>query len=336
MQSSNSNVSTKLGSPVSNVFSKLFDNNLTTGVSLVVVLIFLSVIFASQSPSFLTPANFLNIGQTLATVGIVAIGMTMVLIAGGIDLSVGSTAALTGVTTAFVWTTFGLPLGVAVVVGMLCGVLVGVANGFLITRININPLITTLGMFSIIRGLAFVISFGQTNQLNNEQFQFIGRGNIFGIPFSLLLMVVLYLIFGFVLQQTHFGRSLFAIGGSAEASRLSGIRIKRNLMIVYIINSFLAALAGIIIASQLAVSAPRAAIGLELTVIAAVVLGGTGLSGGKGTLFGTLMGVVILRVLDNGLILMKVSSFYQDVASGMVLLLAVGFDQLRLRLGRKK
>ncbi|MCG3208145.1 MAG: Ribose import permease protein RbsC [Anaerolineae bacterium] len=336
MQSSNSHISTKLGSPASNVFSKLSDNNLTTGVSLVVVLIFLSAVFASQAPSFLTPANFLNIGQTLATVGIVAIGMTMVLIAGGIDLSVGSTAALTGVTTAFVWTTFGLPLGVAVVVGMLCGVLVGVVNGFLITRININPLITTLGMFSIIRGLAFVISFGQTNQLNNEQFQFIGRGNIFGIPFSLLLMVALYLIFGFILQQTHFGRSLFAIGGSAEASRLSGIRINRNLMIVYIINSFLAALAGIIIASQLAVSAPRAAIGLELTVIAAVVLGGTSLSGGKGTLFGTLMGVIILRVLDNGLILMKVSSFYQDVASGVVLLLAVGFDQLRLRLGRRK
>lgn len=336
MQSSNSHISTKLGSPASNVFSKLSDNNLTTGVSLVVVLIFLSAVFASQAPSFLTPANFLNIGQTLATVGIVAIGMTMVLIAGGIDLSVGSTAALTGVTTAFVWTTFGLPLGVAVVVGMLCGVLVGVVNGFLITRININPLITTLGMFSIIRGLAFVTSFGQTNQLNNEQFQFIGRGNIFGIPFSLLLMVALYLIFGFILQQTHFGRSLFAIGGSAEASRLSGIRINRNLMIVYIINSFLAALAGIIIASQLAVSAPRAAIGLELTVIAAVVLGGTSLSGGKGTLFGTLMGVIILRVLDNGLILMKVSSFYQDVASGVVLLLAVGFDQLRLRLGRRK
>lgn len=336
MQQPSSVVSTKPGASLVRSFAKLAGGDLATGISLVVVFIVLCAVFASQSQFFLTPANFLNIGQTLATVGIVAIGMTMVLISGGIDLSVGSTAALTGVVTSFMWTTVGLPLGLAVVCGILSGILVGVLNGFMITVIKVNPLITTLGTFSIIRGLAFVISNGQTNQLNNEAFKFIGRGDILGIPFSLLLMIILYLLFAFVLSSTQFGRSLFAIGGSVEASRLSGIPTNRNLMITYMLSGFFSALGGVIIASQLALSAPRAAVGLELTVIAAVVLGGTSLAGGKGTLFGTLMGVIILRILANGLNLTNVSSFYQDVASGIVLLLAVGFDQLRHRWGRKR
>jgi ribose transport system permease protein len=306
---------------------------IATELSLVVVLLVMCLIFGALSPFFWTGTNWLNIGQTLATVGIVAIGMTLVIISGGIDLSVGSVAALTSVTITLLWTGAGLPLWLAVLLAVVCGTLAGAANGLLVTRLKINPLITTLATFSIVRGLAFVISNGQTNQINNDAFKFLGRGSLGGIPFSLLLMLALYLLFWYLLRSTHFGRSIFAIGGSPEAARLGGISINRNLLLVYTISGLLAALVGILISSQLAQSAPRAAVGLELSAIAAVVLGGTSLSGGKGSLLGTLLGVLLLRILDNGLILLNVSSFYQEVASGLVLLLAVGFDQLRIRLG---
>ncbi len=309
---------------------------IATELSLVVVLIFMCVIFGVLSPFFWTTTNLLNIGQTLASVGIVAIGMTLVIISGGIDLSVGSVAALTSVTTSLLWTSAGLPLWLAVILAIACGVLAGAVNGLLITRLKVNPLITTLATFSIVRGLAFVISNGQTNQINNDAFKFLGRGAIAGIPFSLILMAFLYLLFWYILRSTHYGRSIFAIGGSPEAARLAGIAINRNLLLVYLISGLLAAVVGILISSQLAQSAPRAAVGLELSAIAAVVLGGTSLSGGKGSLLGTLLGVLLLRILDNGLILLNVSSFYQEVASGLVLLIAVGFDQLRARLGDRR
>lgn len=308
-------------------------STVATELTLLAVLAIMVLVFSVASPYFLTWTNMVNLGQTLATSGIVAFAMTLVIISGGIDLSVGSVAALAGVLTSLLWTFLGVPLAFAAILGVASGLAVGLANGFMITRIKVNPLITTLATFSIVRGLAFVISNGQTNQLNNETFKFLGRGDIAGVPFSLLLMVAVYLLYAYLLAHTPFGRNAFAIGGNAEASRLAGIPIKRTLTWVYVLSGLFAAFAGILIAAQLALSAPRAAVGLELTAIAAVVLGGTSLSGGKGTLFGTLLGVLILRVLDNGLILLNVSSFYQDVASGIVLLLAVGFDQVRQRLG---
>lgn len=309
---------------------------MATQLSLVVVLVTMCLIFGLLSPFFFTATNLVNIGQTLATVGVAAIGMTLVIISGGIDLSVGSVAALAGVTTSLLWTSAGLPLWLAAIVGVGCGLAVGAINGFMITRIKVNPLITTLATFSIVRGLAFVITNGQTNQMNNDAFKFLGRGAIAGIPFSLILLAVLYLFFWWVLRSTHFGRSIYAIGGNSEAARLAGIPINRTLMLVYLISGGLAGFVGILIASQLALSAPRAAVGLELSAIAAVVLGGTSLAGGKGSLLGTLLGVIILRVLDNGLIMLNVSSFYQEIASGLVLLLAVGFDQLRARIGEDR
>lgn len=303
-----------------------------TTFTLFISFIVICLIFASQAEFFLTVDNFVNIGRTLGVVGIVSIGMTLVLITGGVDISVGSVAALSGVVTSILWLQSDIPLGLATILGLLACTLVGFLNGYLVAIIRINPLITTLASFSIVRGLAFVLSNGQTNQLNNQAFQFLGRGEIAGIPASLILMIILYIIFYIVLQHTQFGRNLYAIGGSPDASRLAGISVKKHLLIVYTLSGFLAGLGGIIIASQLASSAPRAATGLEFTVIAAVVLGGTSLSGGKGTLIGTLIGVFILRVLDNGLVQTRVSSFYQDVISGAVLLLAVGFDQIRIKL----
>ncbi|MFN8457788.1 MAG: ABC transporter permease [Anaerolineae bacterium] len=322
-------------SATSGVASTLFSRlRLNTGLSLLLVFVLMCLIFALLTPHFLSLQNFVNIGQTLAVVGIVAIGETILLIAGGVDISVGSVAALSGVVASLLWDNEILPIWACVVVGLLSGAVIGLLNGLVVTRLKINPLITTLGMFSMIRGLAFVLTGGQMNQLNQPQFQFLGRGDIGGIPFSLILMLILYAIFIFVLAKTPFGRDLYAIGGNPMAGRLAGIPVNHYQLIAFTLCGFLAALGGMILASQLAAGTPQAATGLEFTVIAAVILGGTSLAGGKGTLIGTLIGVFILRTLDNGLILTNVSSYYQEVARGLVLLLAVGFDQLRLRLGR--
>jgi ribose transport system permease protein len=317
--------------PVSPLLSRL---RLNSGLSLLSIFGVMCLLFAWLTPHFLSPQNFVNIGQTLAVVGIVAIGETILLIAGGVDISVGSVAALSGVVTSLLWDNGLFPIWGCVTVGLLSGAAVGCLNGLVVTKLKINALITTLGMFSIIRGLAFVLTGGQMNQLNNEQIQFLGRGEIGAIPFSLILMLALYAIFILILRFTVFGRDLYAIGSNPVASRLAGIPVSRYQLIVFTLCGFLAALGGLVLASQLAAGTPQAATGLEFTVIAAVILGGTSLAGGKGTLIGTLIGVFILRTLDNGLVLTNVSSYYQDVARGAVLLLAVGFDQLRLRLGR--
>lgn len=309
----------------------LSGDTLTT-LTLVISFIMLCLIFASQSENFLTLNNLENVSKQLAVVGIVSIGMTIVLISGGVDLSVGSVAALSGVVTSLIWIETSIPLPIATVLGLLSGTLVGFLNGFMVTFMKINPLITTLGTFSIVRGLAFVLSEGQTNQLNDEMFQFLGRGEVLGISFSLLLMIFLYVLFIIIMRHTQFGRNLYAIGGSPDAARLAGITVTRHLLIAYTLCGTLAAFSGLVIASQLASSAPRAAVGLEFTVITAVILGGTSLAGGKGTLIGTLVGVVILRTLSNGMTITNVESWWQDVASGTALILAVGFDQIRIRL----
>jgi ribose transport system permease protein len=308
---------------------------LTTGLSLLIIFIAMSVVFSLLSPYFLTVDNFVNIMKTLPVVGIVAIGETLVLISGGVDLSVGSVAALSGVVTGLFWEQAGLPIWFAALAGLTTAALIGLINGLLVTRLNINPLISTLATFSAVRGLAFVLTNAQMNQLTHPQFQLIGRGEILSIPISFILMLGLYAFFIFILRKTPFGRDLYAIGGNSMASRLAGIPTRKYLLIVFILSGVMAGFGGLVQASQLAAGAPQAATGMEFTVIAAVVLGGTSLSGGKGTLVGTLIGVFILRTLDNGLILTGVSSYYQEVARGAVLILAVGFDQLRTRWGTK-
>ena len=297
---------------------------------LLAVYVGLCLVFGAAAPTFLSLDNIVAIASTLAGVGISAIGMTMVLVSGGVDLSVGSVAALTGVVASALWPN-SLPIWLAAGAGLLSGLLVGLFNGLMITRLRINPLISTLATYSAVRGIAFVLSRNQDNQLGDPAFVWLGRGNIAGIPFSLILMITLYAVFYFVMRYTQFGRNLYAIGGSSEAARLAGINTGRHLLIVYGLCGLLSALSGLVSAAQLAAGRAEAATGLEFAVIAAVVLGGTSLAGGKGSLWGTLIGVVMLRTLDNGLIQLNVSSFYQDVARGLALLITVGIDQLRLR-----
>ncbi len=307
----------------------------TTGLGLLLIFLVLCIVFSFLSPYFLSVNNFINIAKTVPVVGIVAIGETLVLLTGGVDLSVGSVAALSGVVTGLFWEQYNFPIWLAALAGLTAAVLVGLTNGLLVAKVNINPLIATLATFSIVRGLAFVLTNAQMNQLTNPQFQLIGRGDILGVPIPFVIMLILYGVFIFILRRTRFGRDLYAIGGNPMAARLSGIPIRRYLIIVFTLSGLLAGAGGLVQASQLAAGAPQAATGMEFTVIAAVVLGGTSLAGGKGTLIGSLIGVFILRTLDNGLILTGVSSYYQEVARGVVLILAVGLDQVRTRLGAK-
>jgi ribose transport system permease protein len=298
------------------------------------IYVLLMIVLSVLSPYFLSVNNFLNILVAISTIGIMSVAMTMVIVSGGIDLSIGSVVAISGVIVSQ-FSQF-MPMPLAILIALVVGVIIGSINGIAVTRFNVNPLITTLGMLSIVRGFAFVFSGGLTHDIFDESFGFLGRGYLLGIPFQVIVMVILFLLTAWVMRQTIFGRAIYAIGGNAQASRLAGIPVRRLQMIVYILSGLSAALGGVFLASQLSAGAPAAATGIELSVIAAVILGGSSLNGGKGTIWGTLLGVLILGTLNNGLTLLNVSSYYQDVARGLVLLLAVGLDQLRLRLTKKQ
>ena len=303
-------------------------------LGLVAIYVLLLAVLSWQSPYFANVKNFLNILVAVSTIGIIAVPMTLVIVAGGIDLSVGSVVALAGVAVAQLSHHF--PIAGCVGAALVVGGLVGVFNGLAITRVGINPLIATLGTLSIARGISFVFSGGLTQTIDSDPFAFLGRGFVLGVPFQVLVMAILFLLAAWTMKSTVFGRSIYAIGGNAQASRLAGLPVSNLQVAVYVLSGLGAALGGVFLASQLGAGAPAAASGIELSVIAAVILGGTSLSGGKGTIAGTLLGVLILGTLNNGLTLLNVSSYYQDVARGVVLLLAVGLDQLRLQLAARQ
>ena len=328
-------VEPRTGADMSPPKQKGFDRlNWQESLGLLGIYAALLVTLSLLSPYFFSVNNFLNILVAVSTIGIIAVAMTMVIVSGGIDLSVGSVVALSGVAIAQL--SHRMPIAAAILAALVVGLTVGLFNGVAITRVGINPLIATLGTLSIARGLAFVFSGGLTQTINNESFGFLGRGFLLGIPFQVLVMELLFLLAAWVMHSTVFGRSIYAVGGNAQASRLAGLPVRGLQMAVYLLSGFSAALGGVFLASQLGAGAPQAAAGIELSVIAAVILGGTSLSGGKGTIGGTLLGVLILGTLNNGLTLLNVSSYYQEVARGGVLLLAVGIDQLRLRLANRR
>lgn len=299
--------------------------------ALLIVLVALITFFWVKSPYFMTQDNLLNVLTAIAVTGIIAVPGTMLLIAGQVDLSVGSGAAFCGVMMATVAQSQLVVVGVLVAVGM--GILVGLVNGVVVTVFRVNALIATLGMLAVLRGLTEVRANGGTVALAN--FSGLGLARPFlSIPVPVLILVGIVGIAVLVMRYTVFGRSLYAFGSNPTAARLVGVRGSMTIVLAFVASGLGTALSGLILDSQLSAASPNAATGLELTVVTAIVLGGASLSGGRGTIQGTVVGLLILGVLNNGLTLLNVNSFYQQVASGALLILAVSFDQLRLRLSK--
>ena len=301
----------------------------STVATLLAIYALLVIALALLSPYFLSVNNFLNILLSVAIIGIISIGMTLLMVGGGLDLSVGGVVALVGVVIAALAVPAGI--GVAVGAGLLVGVAVGVINGIAVTTIGINPLIATLGTLSLARGLAFVFSGGLTQVVLAEGFSFWGGGALLGVPVPVLIYALLFAAGYVVLRHTTFGRAIYAIGGNAQATRLASVPVGRILRVMYLVCALGAAVGGVVLTSQLSAGAPQAATGIELSVIAAVILGGTSLAGGSGSMVGTLLGVLIMGTLNNGLTLLSVNAYYQEIIRGSVLLLAVALDQWRKR-----
>ena len=301
------------------------------GVALLLVFYLLvAVLFSVLSPWFLSFDNMMSIGANMAFIGLMCALQTPLIIAGGLDLSVAAVAGLAGVVVALLHAA-GVGIVAACLIALALGGGIGLLNGLLVVRLGLNSLIATLGTMSVIGGLALVLTGGLTKPLMEPGFNWIGSGQLLRLPVPLVLMLLVYIALGWMLARTRFGRFVYAAGSNAEASRLVGVPVARTLMILYVLSGLSGAVSGLILAAMLYAAAPDAVGQHLLTVIAAVILGGTSLFGGRGTVWGTLLAVLLLGTLNNGLTLMDVSSFWQDVTRGAVLLLAVGLDQVRTR-----
>lgn len=302
------------------------NQNLGTIVALIILIVFVSVL----NPAFLQVNNLLNLMRQLIINGFIALGMTFVILTGGIDLSVGSTLALTSAIFAGLLQG-GMPTILAILIALGLGLILGLVNGILITKEKLAPFIVTLATMTIFRGLTLVYMDGRpiAGPKDDFAFQFLGKGQFFGIPFQVILFIIAYLILWILLTKTSYGRKIYAVGGNEKASFISGIKIDKVKILVYVISALMAVLSGLVLTSRLNSAQPTAGSAYEMDAIAAVVLGGTSMTGGSGSLTGTLIGILILGVLNNGLNLLGVSSFYQQIVKGVVILIAVLIDRKR-------
>lgn len=317
-----------------------------------IALIVLMIIFALLSDSFLTLPNLITMTKHVAMNAILALGMLFVILKGGIDLSVGSIVGLSGVVAGvllqgmridFLGVVLYPPVWVVVLCSLAIGTLVGLLNGVLVTRFNVAPFIATLGTLYVARGAALLISNGATYpklqgtpEYGNQGFNLIGGGRLLGIPMAIWIMIVFAIIAFFVLRKTPFGRWVYAAGGNERAADLSGVPVRRVKTWVYMISGFCAATAGLIISSELTAAAPQTGETFELNAIAAVVIGGAALTGGRGTVRGTLLGAFVIGFLSDGLVIVGVSTFWQILIKGAVIVLAVMLDQAQQKIKRSQ
>lgn len=295
----------------------------------IIVLLILVLIVTSMNPKFLSMYNILNVFRQVSINGLIAFGMTFVILTAGIDLSVGAILGLTGMVLGLL-VTGGTPDYIAIIAVLILGALLGLFNGVLISRVKLQAFIVTLATMTAFRGLTMIISDGipAMNVTSDAPIlDFFSQGSILGIPFPMILFIATFLVLLVILQNTTFGRGVYAIGGNEEVARLSSLPTFRIKTMVYVISGFMSALAGVILTSRLSSSQPTAGMTFELDAIAAVVIGGTSLLGGKGRLFGTFIGVLIIGVLNNGLNIIGVSAFYQQFIKGIVILIAVFLDR---------
>ncbi|MBX9137568.1 MULTISPECIES: ABC transporter permease [unclassified Clostridium] len=302
-----------------------FKENLDKYKSLI-GLVLLCVVITFVSPAFMTLSNITNVFTQVSTNAIIAVGMTFVILTGGIDLSVGSTVAISGAFAASIIKSTN-NVFLAVLAAGIVGIVIGLINGLLISKGKLQAFIATLATMTIFRGATLVFTNGTPISKLPENFVNIGNGKLGFIPIPVIITVIVLVIAIYVLTQTRFGRYLYALGGNEDSARLSGINTTKIKTLVYVISGFASSIAGVIIASRIGSASPNAGTGFELDAIAAVVIEGTSLAGGEGRITGTLIGALIIGVLNNGLNLMNVSPFYQSIVKGLVILIAVLLDK---------
>lgn len=294
----------------------------------ILALLILVIILTISTETFLVKNNLLSVLRQVCVNCFIAFGITCVLIAGGIDLSVGSVVAAAGV-IAVQLANLGLPVIVCFAIAMMFGALVGVFNGYIISHTTLPPFIVTLSTQIIVRGISYVLTGGQPAQSKNEAFNSMGTGSIFGVPIPVIIVIVVFIVLYYIIYHTVFGRHVYAIGGNKEAAKYAGVNTKWVQMRVFMISGTMAALAGVVLAARLYSGQPSVGEGFERDAIAASVLGGTSFNGGIGTLSGTVLGVLIIGVLNNGMNLLKINSYWQFIVKGCVILGAVYIDYLK-------
>jgi len=293
---------------------------------LLVVLLVLGTIFSLLTDTFLTIPNILNVLLQISIIAILGFGVTIIIISAGIDLSLGSVMALVGMGTAAILTSSTPSIFLAILGGLLIGGIVGFINGITVAYIHLPAFIATLAMMSIARGVALVVTNAIPIYNLPESFLFLGSGFLWGVPTPIYVMISLYFILDFILRKTKFGRYTYAIGGNEEATRLSGINIKRYKLLVYVVGGICTGVAGILFTARLGSGQPTAGVGYELDAITAAILGGTNLFGGSGNLIGTLIGAFVMGVINNGQALLNISSYVQNIVRGIIVILAVGIS----------
>ncbi len=297
--------------------------------SVLIMLLAIAVFLAFSNEYFLSSRNLLNVGRQASVVAIVALGQALVIIARGIDLSVGSVIGVSAVVAAVVLQATGIQ-SLGLVVGLLTGLVCGIANGLMVTRLRINPFIATLGMLSVARGIALLVTGGIPVMFTGWA-EFLGAGRIWQIPVSFILMLVLALAVHILATRHRLGREIYAIGDNPKAARLAGIDLKKTRLFVFGFCGCLAGLGGVILAGNLASADPNLGMGYELDVIAAVILGGTALNGGRGSIIGVVIGAMLMALLNNAFVLLGISAYWQVVTKGLVIIIAVGIDGLQRR-----
>lgn len=303
-------------------------SELTTVIALIILMAVITII----NSNFLTANNLLNLLLQVTSNALIAFGMTFVILTGGIDLSVGSILALSSALTAGLLGS-GMPVALAILSSLILGCILGMMNGLLISYGKLAPFIVTLATMTIFRGATLVYTNGNpiTKGLSDTfLFQFLGQGYIVGIPFPVIIMFIVFIVLYVLLHKTAFGKSVYAIGGNEKAAYISGVKLNKVKIIIYSISGMMASISGLIITSRLSSAQPTAGASYEMDAVAAVVLGGTSLSGGKGRILGTLIGALIIGVLNNGLNIIGVSAFWQQVVKGVVILIAVLIDRFKV------
>lgn len=308
-----------------NILVSVFKNNR----GIIIVLLLIGIMLSILSPVFLTTDNLITVLRQISTNMYLALGMTFVMILGGIDLSVGSIVAMCGTLIVGFIVTNGIPMIPAIILGILIGTFLGFVNGIVIAKFQVPAFIITLATMNVARGIAYVYSGGRSTRIVDDSFNRIGTGYIGFLPLPVLYMIILIFIFIILLNKTEFGTYVYAVGGNRESARLSGVPIKKVEIIVYTLSGFLSAFAGLVLCSRLYSGQPSVGDGYELDAIAACVLGGVSMAGGVGRISGTIFGVIVIGIINNGLNLMNVSSYWQLIVKGFIIAIAVLIDSYK-------